>query len=69
MCDIYECEFKLVGRKMANLNSGNISELPPSDPSCLQQKYEHSFDHFSSLKIRLREERGEKNIFEYKITQ
>ena len=24
MCDIYECEFKLVGRKMANLKLGNI---------------------------------------------
>ena len=43
--DIYECEFKLVGRKMANLNvrGGNI----------LGQKCEHPFDHFSSLLIRL----------------
>ena len=47
MCDIYECEFKLVGRKMANLKLGNIL-LGGCSVTCLQQKFEDSFDHFSS---------------------
>ena len=74
MCDIYECEFKLVGRKMANLNEreGNFSwsslllllslwsKLSPAKMWTLIWSFLITQD-----KIK----RGEKNIFEYKITQ
>ena len=74
MCDIYECEFKLVGRKMANLNERGrgISPLEAhsswvSDPSCLQQKLWTLIWSFLISQDKIK--RGEKNIFEYKITQ
>ena len=66
MCDIYECEFKLVGRKMANLNERGeylllkLTPPPPGSPLIQvvsSKNCEHSFDHFSSVKIRLREEK------------